>query len=300
MNRGNIILLITAAVWGAGLVAQQTGMELMGPFSFTAVRCTLSGLCLMLLAGSGEKKKLKEEPEYSWRKDTVRTILPAVLCFVFLGGCIISQQVGLQYTTCGKAAFITALYIFLTPVMGLFLGKKVTAKMWVAVAAAMAGLYLMTMTGGIGGINRGDMWMLAAAFAYAAYLHVIDRYSELDIVKLSCMQFLLIGLLSFIPALILEPGDITWANCMGSLVPILYTGVVSGALGFTLQMLGQKYTDPNSASIILSSETVFSLLAGLAFLHEILKPVEYAGCAVMALAIAITLVPERGKTDDKG
>lgn len=295
MNRGNIILLITAAVWGAGLVAQQTGMELMGPFSFTAVRCTLSGVCLLLLVWFTEKKKLNENSGYDWKRDTAKTIFPAILCFVFLGGCIISQQVGLQYTTCGKAAFITALYIFLTPVIGLFMRKKVTGKMWVAVVLAMAGLYLMTMTGGFSGINRGDMWMLAAAFAYSGYLHVIDRYSGMDIVKLSCMQFLLIGLLNFIPAFVLEPGDITWGNCIGSIVPILYAGVVSGALGFTLQMLGQKYTDPNSASIILSSETVFSLLAGLLFLHEILKPIEYAGCGVMAVAIAVTLIPEKEK-----
>lgn len=303
VNKGNAILLITAAVWGAGLVSQQAGMEVLGPWSFTAVRCMLSGICLIPLVWYTEKKKTKSEAGYDWKRDTKATLLPGLLCLFTLGGCIISQQIGLQYTSCGKAAFVTAFYIFLTPVIGVLLRKKVTGRMWFAVAIAMAGLYLITMTEGIDGVNRGDMWMLSAAVTYAIYLHVIDGFPRCDPVKLSCIQFLMIGATCAAAAFIIEPGDITWSNCIDSAAMILYAGVVSGAIGFTLQLIGQKYTDTNSASIILSSETVFSLFAGWIFLNEILDPVEYIGCAVMVVAIAITVIPgkneRRSKKDDK-
>lgn len=293
MNKGNLLLLLAAAIWGFSLVSQSAGMEVMGPWSFTAVRCTMAGLAMIPLVCYSEKKKIKENSEYSWKFDTKMTVIPALWCFLFLGGNIMCQQIGLLYTSVGKGAFITAFYIFLTPVTGMFFGKRVTGRTWVAVVLATAGLYLITMTGGFSGLNRGDVLMLGAAFFYTFFIHAAGRYAKVDTVKLSCMQFLLIGLIAFVPAFIFEPGDITWANMVTSAAPILYAGLVSGAGGYTIQMIGQKYTDTNSASIVLSSETVFSLFAGWLCFHEILRPVEYAGCAIMVVAIAIAVVQKK-------
>lgn len=300
LTKGNLLLLLAAAIWGFSLVSQQAGMEVMGPWSFTAVRCTLSAVALFPLMVYAEKKKIKENTDYDWKADTKRTIFPAFLCFLTLGACIQFQQFGLIYTGVGKGAFVTAFYIFLTPVIGLFMKKKVSGRMWFAVVLAMVGIYLISMTGGIGNINPGDMLMLGAALTYAFYLHIVDRYSGRDIIKLSCFQFVFIGLLSFIPAFVFEPGDITWPHILTTMIPILYAGIISGAGGFTLQMIGQKYTEPNTASIILSSETVFSLFAGWLFFREILKPVEYIGCAVMVIAIALAVIPEKSQTGNAG
>ena len=317
MNKGIPILLLTAAIWGFSLVSQQAGMALMGPWSFTAVRCTLAGLVLLLIMVPGEKKKKREITDYSFWNDTKRTLFPSFVCFVFLELTIMEQQFGLLYTGVGKGAFITAFYIFLTPLIGLFLRQKVSRKKWISVAVALAGLFLITAAGSITGestgafsqavaghssqtflgLNKGDIIMFFAAIAYALYIHAVDRYTEeerkpkMDIVKLSAIQFIMIGIFSWIVAVIAEPGDITWANCTGSWLAILYAGVISAGGGFTLQMVGQRYMDPTTSSIILSSETVFSMLAGWICFHEILTWVEYMGCAIMVIAIAMAVIP---------
>lgn len=273
-------------------------MDSMGPWSFTAVRCTLAGVCLLPIAVYLDKKKKLEEPDYNAKADTRRTILPAFWCFIFLEGTTMFQQIGLLWTGVGKGAFITAFYIFLTPVFGLVLKQRISKRIWIAVVIAMVGLFLITMTGPMSAaedksINFGDFLMFLAAFAYAGYIHAVDRAGVWNIAKLSSIQFFMIGIFSIVPALILEPGDITWENCMIGLIPILYAGVISAAGGFTLQMVGQKFTTPSAASIILSSETVFSLFAGWICFHEVLTVMEYVGCAVMVVAIAMTVVPEK-------
>lgn len=303
MNKGNVILLLTAAIWGFSLVAQKAGMDCMGPWSFTAVRCTLAGICLLPIAAYLDKKRKQEQPDFDAKSDTRSTILPAFWCFIFLEGTTMFQQFGLLWTGVGKGAFITAFYIFLTPVFGLFLKQRITGRTWAAVVIAMIGLFLITMTGPMSaedkGINFGDVLMFLAAFAYAGYIHAVDRAGVTNIAKLSSMQFFMIGLSSFIPSFIFEAGDITWEHCMISLIPILYAGVISAAGGFTLQMVGQKFTEPSAASIILSSETVFSLFAGWIFFHEILTPLEYVGCAIMVIAIAMTVLPEKKHEQSK-
>lgn len=292
MNKGNWLLLLAAMIWGMSLVAQQGGMEHMGPWSFTAIRCTLGGLSMIPLVAFLDKNKKKTETAFDWKKDTVKTIKPAALCAVFLCTCIMCQQYGLLYTGVGKGAFITALYIFITPVLCLILGQKVEKKIWIAVIFALAGLYMITMSSGFDAINKGDIIMLGAALSYSIFIVVVDRVDEsIDTVKMACMQFLMLGIFCFIPAFILEAGDITWANIMLSITPILYAGIISCAGGYTLQMLGQKTADASKASLILSSETVFSLLAGFLILHEILKPKEYIGCIIMTIAIIISVLP---------
>ena len=297
MNKGNLLLLLAAAIWGFSLVAQKAGMNSMGPWSFTAVRCLLAGICLLPVAAFMDKKRKKEEPDFDAAADTVKTIKPAFLCFIFLDASIMFQQFGLLWTGVGKGAFITAFYIFLTPLFGLFLKQKISGRTWIAVVIAMIGLFLITMTGSMSdadrGINFGDFLMFIGSFAYAGFIHAVDRVRVSNIAKLSSLQFLIIGLFSFIPAFIFETGDITWENCMIALIPILYAGVLSAAGGFTIQMIGQQYAKPSTASIILSSEVIFSLFAGWISFHEILTPLEYLGCGVMVIAIAIAVFPER-------
>lgn len=303
MNKGNIILLLAAAIWGFSLVAQKAGMESMGPWSFTAVRCILAGISLSPVAIYLDKKKKREEPDYDAKADTLSTIKPAFWCFIFLEATIMFQQYGLLWTGVGKGAFITAFYIFLTPLFGLFLKQKIRGRIWTAVVIAMAGLFLITMAGPMSAadksINFGDFLMFLGAFAYAGYIHTVDRAGAWNIAKLSAIQFFMIGVFSFIPSFILETGDVCWENCMLGLVPILYAGVISAAGGFTLQMVGQKFTKPSTASIILSSETVFSLFAGWISFHEILTPMEYIGCGVMIIAIVMAVMPEKENEQSK-
>ncbi len=289
--------MLAAAIWGFSLVAQKAGMESMGPWSFTAVRCMLGGICLLPLAIYQEKKKKREEPDYDAKADTLKSIRPAFWCFIFLEATIMFQQYGLLWTGVGKGAFITAFYIFMTPIFGLFLKQKISRRIWIAVMIAMIGLFLITMTGTMStenkGINFGDFLMFLAAFAYAGYIHAVDRAGVWNIAKLSAIQFFMIGIFSFIPSFIFETGDVNWESCMAGLIPILYAGVISSAVGFTLQMVGQKYTKPSVASIILSSETVFSLFAGWISFHEVLTPMEYLGCLVMVIAIILAVLPEK-------
>ncbi|MDO4834424.1 MAG: DMT family transporter [Bacillota bacterium] len=303
MNKGNFLLLLAAAIWGFSLVAQKAGMDSMGPWSFTAVRCLLGGICLIPVAIYLDIKKKGEQPDFDAKADTLHAIKPAFWCFIFLEGTIMFQQYGLLWTGVGKGAFITAFYIFLTPLFGLFLKQKPGRRVWAAVLIAMLGLFLITMTGPMSAadksINFGDFLMFLAAFAYAGYIHSVDRAGVWNIAKLSAIQFFMISIFSFVPALIFEPGDISPANCMSGLIPILYAGVISASVGFTLQMVGQRYTKPSVASIILSSETVFSLFAGWISFHEILTPMEYLGCGVMVVAIALAVAPEKENEQSK-
>lgn len=287
--KGSIILLLTAFIWGFCLVGQATGMEVMGPLSFSAVRLTLGGVSMLPLVLILDRRKLAKNPEFDLWGEYRACFRAAVICAPVIWITILLQQYGLLYTSVGKCAFVTAFYIFLVPLFGIPLGRRVSAKMWTAVVMAMAGLYLITMHGGIEKVNIGDMICLCAAVTYSIDIHMIETFAaKVDKVKMSMIQFTFCGLFSFVGAFIFEPGQITWEHCVYSAVPILVTGIVSCAVGFTLQMIGQIYTGAAKASLLLSSETLFSLLAGMIFLGERMIAVEYAGCAVMAVAILMS------------
>jgi len=294
MKKGNMLLLLAAFVWGIGLVSQQTGMELLGPWSFTAIRCTLGGLSMVPLIVYIDRKRMKEEPGFSWKADTIHLIKPAILCGLMVDLCIIFQQYGLLYTTVSKGSFINGFYIFITPIICVFLHQEVKKKTWVSVVIAMAGLYLMTMAQGIDTVNIGDLVMLAAAMIWAVYIILTDNFvKNVNAIKLSCMQFIFLGLIDFLPAAIIEPGVITWQNCYGSMVSILYAGIVICGVGYTLQMLGQKTANASTASLILSSESIFSMLSGFIILGERLSASEYFGCGLMVIALVIAAFPEK-------
>lgn len=288
--RGPFFLFLAALTWGFSFVTQQTGMELLGPWSFTAVRCTLGGISMIPLVLISDSRAKRRNPDFDAAADTKKALVPGMICGLCLLVTIICQQYGLLYTSVGKGAFITAFYIFLTPLLGFVFGQKPPKSIWLPVAIAMAGLYLMTMSGGLTAVNRGDIWMFAAALAYSTFNQAGGRFvKDCNTIKICCIQCFAVALPSFIGAAILEPGDICMENIIGNPFPIVWAGIVSCAFGYMFQLLGQEHTEPGSAALILSSETIFSLLAGWIFLHEVLTAPEYAGCAVMAFAILLSL-----------
>lgn len=290
--KGNILLFMAAIIWGCALVAQKAGMSHLGPFGFTAIRCTIGGIVLLPLIWHLDKKKTDEEKQQeAGRKET---IIGSVVCGLVLMTLILFQQFGLPFTTVGKAGFITALYILLTPVMGIFLGKKAGKNLWIGVVIGLAGMYMLCLYEGASGLTFGDFMMLCAAVAAAAHIHVIDHFvKNIDPVKLSSYQFIVCGLACVMPMFIFE--DISMEAIIDCAIPILYAGLISCGLGYTFQVIGQTETDPSLASLILSLETVFSLLAGWIFFKEVLSVPEYIGCGLMFIAILVSQMPDRKK-----
>lgn len=295
ISKGNIFLILAAIVWGMGLVSQQAGMDYLGPLSFTAVRCTLGGISMIPLVLVLQKSKAKAQDEQIPKQEEKGIFKASFFCALALMSLILLQQYGLLHTSVGKAGFITALYILITPVSGKFLLHKPVAKnTWVGVAIALVGMYFLCLTGGIDGINMGDVIMLFAAIAASTHMHVVDHFvAKYDPVKLSCYQFTMVGLMCFVPALIFEGDVFTLEYIKLSAIPILYAGLASCAVGYTFQIIGQKYTEPNTASLLLSMETVFALLAGWIILGEVLAGREYLGCAIMFIAIIIAQLPDK-------
>lgn len=311
--RNDLMLLMAALIWGASFVAQKAGMEYIGPFTFNAIRFLMGSLVLVpvvLLLGGMQKKndaamiasseseqesKLdadrKAESEAKLKSDRKTLILGGISCGVVLCVAGTFQQFGMIYTTAGKAGFITALYIVLVPILGLFVGRKVRPILWFCVVLATAGLYLLCVKEDLS-IGRGDLLVIACAFGFATHILVIDYFSpKTDGVKLSCLQFLTAGLLSTPLAAIFEKID--WANIIACWQPILYSGILSCGVAYTLQVLGQKNTEPTVASLILSLESVFAVIAGIILLHEQISLREFLGCAIMFAAILLAQFPER-------
>lgn len=295
ISKGNIFLILAAIVWGMGLVSQQAGMDYLGPLSFTAVRCILGGLSMIPLVMFLQKSKASEQGTQNQKQSEKGIFRASFFCALALMSLILLQQYGLLHTSVGKAGFITALYILITPVSGKFLLHKPVAKnTWIGVAVALVGMYFLCLTGGIDGINLGDVIMLFAAIAASTHMHVVDHFvAKYDPVKLSCYQFTMVGLMCFIPALIFEGDVFTLEYIRLSAIPILYAGLASCAVGYTFQIIGQKYTEPNTASLLLSMETVFALLAGWVILGEVLAGREYLGCTIMFAAIIIAQLPDK-------
>ena len=300
MNRnelkGNLILLLTALIWGCAFVAQSVGMEYVGPFTFQSVRSLMGAAVLVpvfLFIDHTKKKNGTYSAPTKQQKNT--QIIAGIICGIIMTIAGNLQQVGLQYTTAGKAGFITAIYILIVPILGIFMKKKVSAKLWGCVALALIGLYLLSVTEGFSAINIGDVYVLLCAVAFAFHILAVDHFvDQVDGVRLSSMQFLVCGILSGIFMLIYETPSIE--NILAAGVPILYAGVMSCGLAYTLQIVGQKYTNPTMASMIMSLESVFAVLGGMVMLLEIPTTREFMGCALMFIAILIPQLPEKKKS----
>lgn len=294
--KSSLILLLTATIWGVAFVAQSVGMEYIGPFTFNAIRCVLGGLVLIPVILVLKKKK--EIGAENQEKEDKKTLWAGgIACGVIL--CIASnlQQFGIMEASVGKSGFFTALYIVMIPVIGIFIGKRPGIKLWFCVALAVVGMYLLCMKDGSFTIERADIMLLLCALAFSFHILVVDYFSpKVDGVKMSCIQFFVCGVLSAVGMLFTEAPDIS--NIQAAWLPLLYAGLLSCGVGYTLQIVGQKGINPVIASLIMSLESVISALAGWVILGQVLSPKEILGCVLMFVAIIITQIPIGNKKTD--
>lgn len=306
--RNTFFLFLTAMIWGAAFVAQSVSMDYIGPFTFICLRSVIGGLFLVpvIIVLDGIRKKsqnesadvvnsenilhieTEEKQRLSWKNKQL--IEGGIVCGIFLFFANCFQQTGIQYTTVGKAGFITTFYIIIVPLIGLFFKKYCGILTWIGVVVALAGLYFLCITQKLT-IQRGDALILCCSVLYAGQILAIDHYNPfVDGVKMSCIQFLTGGILGAVFMLLFENPSI--AMILSAAGPILYTGIMSTGVGYTLQIVGQKGLNPTVAALILSLESVFSALSGYLFLHQVLTTRELIGCALMFIAIVLAQLPD--------
>ena len=306
--RNTFFLLLTAMIWGAAFLAQSVSMDYIGPFTFICLRSVIGGLFLIpvIIVLDGIRKKsqnesadvvnsenvlhieTEEKQRLSWKNKQL--IEGGIVCGIFLFFANCFQQTGIQYTTVGKAGFITTFYIIIVPLIGLFFKKYCGILTWIGVVIALAGLYFLCITQKLT-IQRGDALILCCSVLYAGQILAIDHYNPfVDGVKMSCIQFLTGGILGAVFMLLFENPSI--AMILSAAGPILYTGIMSTGVGYTLQIVGQKGLNPTVAALILSLESVFSALSGYVFLHQVLTTRELIGCALMFIAIVLAQLPD--------
>lgn len=295
--RANLMLLLAAFIWGIAFVAQDVAADSLEPFAFNGSRMLLAALAMLptvwmmdrrTAAGKGSGLVWKRMSQS--QKKTL--LLGGVCCGILLSMGSAFQQMGLTLGTgAGKAGFITAQYIVLVPVLGIFWRKRVGLLVWAAVALSVVGLYLLCMQGSFA-IDPGDGMLLLCAAAYSGHILVVDYFSRrTDCVKLSCLQFAVTAVICLLFTLLFE--NPSWAAIRACAIPILYAGVLSGAAGYTLQIMGQRDAEPTIASLLMSLESVFAVLAGWVLLGDALSTRELFGCVLMMGGIVLAQLPER-------
>lgn len=288
--RNSCLLFLTACIWGSSFVAQSVGMDYIGPYTFNCLRFLIGGLVLLpVIFFSRHRKKDQKDRSKDRTLQKKEILCGGIVCGVVL--CIAStlQQIGIIYTTAGKAGFLTAMYIVLVPVLGLFLKRKAGLQLWISVGLALIGLYLLCMKGAFS-LNGGDVLLILCAVGFSVHIMVVDYFSpKLDGMILSCIQFLVAGLISGIGMLLSEQFD--WHMVLLAAKPILYSGVLSCGVGYTLQVIAQKGLNPTVASLLMSLESVVSVIAGFLVLHEVLSGRELLGCVFMFAAVILAQIP---------
>ena len=277
-------------------MAQPVGMVHVGPFTFQSSRYLLGALTLVpvILLSDSRKKKAGTYREMT-QAEKKTLIKGGLACGVVMTFAASFQQVGLAYTTVGKSGFITSMYIILVPVFGLFFHKKVPAKIWGCVVVAAVGFYFLSINGPLV-LSRGDTLTILCSLCFCFHILCVDHFvSSTDAIKLSFIQLLTTGVLSGIVMFLFEHP--TWSAIQGALPAILYAGILSSGVGYTLQIVGQKGVNPTIASLILSLESVMSVLAGWLFLHQGMSGREILGCVLMFVAIILAQLPERKKAE---
>lgn len=293
---GPVMLIAAAMIWGLSFVAQDEGMNHVEGFTFNGIRMMIGSAVLLPLIAFRNKKnhaKLSKEEKRSVLKANLIGIIPVGIC-LFLGSTL--QQFAFNYTETGKIGFLTALYMIFVPILGLFLKKKPAFTIWIGVILGLVGMYLLCVGSSTSfNIGIGELLAIGCALAYAVHILVIDKFGQnIDSVVLSCGQFFITGLISCILMFIFEKPSLE--NILNAAVPILYSGVLSSGVGFTVQIVGQKYTDPTIAAMLMCLESVFAVL--FAFImppHEILQTVEYIGCIIIFVAIIIAQINPKSK-----
>ena len=292
--KNSLLLLLTATIWGVAFVAQSVSMDYIGGFIFNAVRNIIGAITLVPVILIFSKQNPAADQNPADRQKARKTLITGGICCGILL-CLSSnfQQFGIKYTTVGKAGFITACYIIIVPIIGIFLKKKCSPFIWIAVLLSLGGLYLLCIIPGEGfSIGKGDTLVLICAVLFSFHILTVDHFSPLvDGVKMSCIQFLVCGILSGIPALIFENPNIT--NILQAWMPILYAGILSCGVAYTLQIVGQKGMNPTVASLIMSLESCISVIAGWLILGQNLSSREIFGCVLMFGAIMLAQLPQK-------
>lgn len=310
MNRNlkyNFLLMLAALIWGSAFVAQSVGMDYLGPFTFNCVRSFMGSLVLLPVIWFMDRQRkenteraetaetgTKSVEQESTKKQQRKVLLTGGLCCgVILTVSTSLQQIGLQYTSAGKAGFITALYILIVPLLGLLLGKKVGIKTWIGVGFAVIGMYLLCIKEGFS-ISYGDFMVLLCAFVFSLHILAVDYFSpKVDGIRLSCIQFFVCGCISAFPMLLSERPEP--AQIFQAWLPLAYAGILSSGVAYTLQIVTQKHLNPTVASLLMSLESVFAVLTGWLVLKERLSAKELLGCILVFAAIILAQLPERQK-----
>lgn len=295
----NVVLLMLAAlIWGIAFVAQSVAMDHVGAFTFNGLRSVLGGIVLLpVIAVSGAVKKKSGTYRPMDKAGRKALIIGGIICGICLCVATNLQQFALKDAEAGKAGFITALYIVIVPVLGIFFKKKVRPIIWACVAIAVAGMYLLCVSGSMS-LATSDILLMLCALVFSFHILAIDHFSpKVDGVKLSCIQFFVCGGISCIMMFIFEKPD--WASICAAYIPLLYAGIFSCGVAYTFQILGQKDFNPTVASLILSLESVFSVLAGWIILGQTLSLVEMGGCVMIFIAIILAQFPARKKPKSK-
>jgi drug/metabolite transporter (DMT)-like permease len=310
---GNLLLLLTAMIWGTAFVAQRVGMDSIEPITFNASRMALAAVMVGALAYVLRQKQKKETLRLALSKQTLpageehiahnaedstapwRNILTGgICCGLFLTAGSVFQQMGVVYTSAGKAGFITAMYMLLVPILNYFLFKKKNSWLvWLAVFIGVGGMYLLCVKEDFS-LTRGDVLVCICALMFSGHILCCDYFVKLaSPIELAAVQFATAAVVSAAVAFFIETPN--RAGIISAAVPILYCGVVSGGIGYTLQIVAQKFTDPTIASLLMSLESVFAVMAGALLLGEQMSSREMIGCVVMFVAIILVQVPLPGE-----
>lgn len=316
-TRKNVFyLLTTALIWGVAFVAQREGGEVLGPYMFTSLRFFLGAIVLLpvirimdhLGNDKKEKKANSDKEKNANNKNTHKMWIAGIICGTILSSFTILQQLGLYYgTTAGKAGFLTSCYIVLVPILGLFIKRKCKINVWIAVAITVVGLYLLCINESFG-MQKGDIFILACSLLCAVHILVVDHVSvDIDGVRLSCIQFLVAGTVALIPTFLIDvqSGQVTNEYLEAAFtnrslwIALLYTGICSSGIAYTFQILGQRNFNPTIASLLMSLESVFSVIAGAIILQERMGTREVIGCVLIFTAVVLAQIDFTSGKDTK-
>lgn len=313
-TKGNLLLLLTSFIWGSAFVAQSSGMDYVGPYTYNMARNVLAFLFLIpVIYVIGKKKGMTDNAgsgtgideaafgEANWKSILLpdrTTLVGGIYCGLVMAVASSLQQIGITMTTAGKAGFITALYIILVPLMGVFIGKKIPRIIWFCVVLAMAGFYLLCVKEGFS-ISKGDILVLFCSVGFSVHIMTIDHFTSkgVDGVKMACIQFAVAAIVMTPLMFALENPSVS--GLLSAWMTIAYAGILSSGVGFTLQIVAQKDTDPTTATLIMSLESVFAAVSGCLFLNEVLLPKEILGCILVFVAVILAQVPLPVKSKEK-
>lgn len=288
--RGSLAILVATVIWGSAFIAQSVGMDYIGPFTFQTMRSVLAVPFLIVVIFLIERNPAKSIEKWM-QPELWKAGLPCGIALFIAAGL---QQMGIVHTTAGKAGFITAMYIVLVPILGIFLHKKPPITSWIGVVLAVIGLYLLSCVG-VSQVNIGDVYLLGCALGYAVQITLIDQMgSAVDGLRLNCVQSLFCGIFSGTVMFLTE--EPVLSNILACWIPLVYAGIFSLGIAFSLQIIGQQHLEPTPAALIMSLESVFAVLFGWLLLHERMSAAELSGCVLVFIAVILSQVPVKKKT----